>query len=72
MPVVLAFVDLRQVLTNAGDLLLERDDTRLHLVEREMRHDFRDLIGQTTELLADIGEELSRDDQTDVLIDDCN
>lgn len=71
MPVVLALVDLRQMLPDARHLLLERNDARLDAIEREVRHGQRHFVRQSAELLADVGEQLARYHQTDVLVDDC-
>lgn len=69
VPVVLPLVQHGQVLPDAGHLLFERNDARLDFVQRKVRHVLRHVVGQADELLADVGEELTRYDQADVLVD---
>lgn len=52
-------------------LLLEGDDPRLDLFQGEVIHRFSRGVGQVGKMRAEICEELSRDDETDVFIDHC-
>lgn len=69
-PILSAFVDLSQMLADARHLLLERDDARLNFVQCEMRNALGGLVGQTAQLVANVSQDLARDDETDMFVDD--
>lgn len=69
LPVLLSFVDIRQVLSNIRHLFLERDDPGLHLFQSEVGNDTGHIVRQFGQLCSHFREDLSGDDQTHLLVD---
>lgn len=57
--------------SEGAHLLLKGDDPRLNLFQGEVVHCFRRGVRQAGQVCAEIGEQLSRDDETDIFINHC-
>lgn len=58
------------MLSNTGDLFLERNNSGLNFVQSKVRNTLGCFVRKTTQLIADIGQDLAGDDEADVFVDD--
>lgn len=67
-PVLVALINVSKVLADAGHLLLEGDDARLHLVQSVMGDYLGNVVGQVDQVVADVRQDLPGNYQTDVFV----